>query len=153
MTEAEYVTLTHTAKEALWLCTFLSKIGAALLGGVKVNCDNQGMITLLKVNKFHARIKHINLVQTMTTVTAKGVAWIVLKEVVRLHGIPESIVSDRDAWFTSIFWRELQKLMGTKLLMSTVFHPQTDGATERANRSIAQILHQQKDLSIIIEYI
>ena len=76
----------------------------------------------------------------MTTVTAKGVAWIVLKEVVRLHGIPESIVSDRDARFTSIFWRYLQKLMGTKLLMSTAFHPQMDGATQRANRSIAQIL-------------
>ena len=82
----------------------------------------------------------VHLVPTTTTVTTKGIVWIVLKEVVRLHGIPESIVSDRDAQFTSIFWRELQKLMGTKLLMSTVFHPQTDGATERANRSIAQIL-------------
>ena len=82
----------------------------------------------------------LHLVPTTTTVTAKGVAWIVLKEVVRLHRIPESIVSNRDAQFTSIFWRELQKLMGTKLLMSTAFHPQTDGATERANRSIAQIL-------------
>ena len=82
----------------------------------------------------------IHLVLTTTTVTAKGIVWIVLKEVLRLHGIPESIVSDRDARFTSIFWRELQKLMGTKLLMSTAFHSQTDGATERANRSIAQIL-------------
>ena len=47
--------------------------------------------------------------------TAKGVAWIVLKEVMRLHGLPEYVVSDRDAQFTSIFWRDLQKLMGTKL--------------------------------------
>ena len=58
----------------------------------------------------------------------------------RLHAIPESIVSDRDTQFTSIFWKELQKLMGTKLLMSMAFHPQTDGATEQAKRSIAQIL-------------
>ena len=87
----------------------------------------------------------VHLVPTTTTVTTKGVAWIVLKEVMRLHGIPESIVSDRDAWFTSIFWRELQKLMGTKLLMSTAFHPQTDGATERANISIAQILRTVVD--------
>ena len=65
---------------------------------------------------------------------------LILKEVVRLHGIPESIVSDQDTKFTSIFWKELHRLMGSKLLMSTVFHPQTDGATERANRSIAQIL-------------
>ena len=49
-------------------------------------------------------------------------------------------MSDRDTQFTSIFWKELQKLMGTKLLMSTTFHPQMDGATEQANRSVAQIL-------------
>ena len=72
---------------------------------------------------------------TTTTVTARGVAWLILKEVMRLHGIPESI-----AKFISIFWKELHRLMGSKLLMSTTFHLQTDGATERANRSIAQIL-------------
>ena len=82
----------------------------------------------------------VHLVPTMMTVTARGIAWLILKEVVRLHGIPESIVSDRDTKFTSIFWKELHRLMGSKLLMSTVFHPQMDGATERANRSIAQIL-------------
>ena len=86
------------------------------------------------------------------TVTARGVAWLILKEVVRLHGIPESIVSDQDTKFTSIFWKELHKIMGSKLLMSTIFHPQTDGATEQANRSITQILHtvvsnDQKDWS------
>ena len=69
-----------------------------------------------------------------------------------LHGIPESIVSDWDTRFTSIFWKELHRLMGSKLLMSTTFHPQTDGATEWANRSIAQILctvvsNDQKDWS------
>ena len=77
---------------------------------------------------------------TTTTVTARGIAWLILKEVVRLHGIPESIVSDRDTKLTSIFWKELHRLMGSKLLMSTAFYLQTDGATERANRSIAQIL-------------
>ena len=82
----------------------------------------------------------VHLVPTMMTVTARGIAWLILKEVVRLHGIPESIVSDRDTKFTSIFWKELHRLMGSKLLMSTAFHPQMDGATERANRSIAQIL-------------
>ena len=84
------------------------------------------------------------------TVTARGVAWLILKEVARLHGIPESIVSDQDTKFTSIFWKELHRQMGSKLLMSTAFHPQTDGATEQANRSIAQILctvvsNNQKD--------
>ena len=92
----------------------------------------------------------VHLMPTMMMVTTRGVTWLILKEVMRLHGIPESIVSDRDTKFTSIFWKELHRLMGSKLLMSTVFHPQTDGATERANRSIAQILrtivsNNQKD--------
>ena len=86
----------------------------------------------------------------MMTVTARGIVWLILTEVVRLHGIPESIVSDRDTKFASIFWKELHRLMGSKLLMSTMFHPQMDGATERANRSIAQTLctvvsNDQKD--------
>ena len=51
----------------------------------------------------------VHLVPTTTTVTARGVAWLILKEVVRLHGIPESIVSDRDTKFTSIFWKELHR--------------------------------------------
>ena len=75
-----------------------------------------------------------------TQVTAKEVAWLFLKEVMRLHGVPKSIVSDCDTKFTSTFWCELHRLMGTKLLMSTAFHPQMDGATEWANRSIGQIL-------------
>ena len=82
----------------------------------------------------------VHLVPTTTTVTARGVTWLILKEVMRLHGIPESIMSDRDTKFASIFWKELHRLMGSKLLMSTVFHPQTDGAMEQANRSIAQVL-------------
>ena len=71
---------------------------------------------------------------------AKEVAWLFLKEVVRLHRVPESIALDHNTKFMSTFWRELHRLMGTKLLMSTVFHPQTDGTTEWANCSIGQIL-------------
>ena len=75
-------------------------------------------------------MSQVHLVPTTMTVNARGIAWLILKEVVRLHGIPESIVSDRDAKFTSIFWKELHRLMGSKLLMSTMFHPQTHGAME-----------------------
>jgi hypothetical protein len=67
-------------------------------------------------------------------------AWYYIRDIVRLHGMPESIVSDRDSKFTAKFWRELHRAMGTKLLMSTSFHPQTDGHSERAIRSIGQIL-------------
>ena len=63
----------------------------------------------------------------------------------RLHGVPKSIVLDHDTKFTSTFWCELHRLMGTKLLMSTAFHPQMDGATERANHSIGQILRIVND--------
>lgn len=82
----------------------------------------------------------IHLIPITTKTTATELSYIYLKEIVRLHGLPESIVSDRDSKFTSRWWRELHRLLGAKLLMSTSFHPQTDGATERANRSIGQIL-------------
>jgi hypothetical protein len=63
-----------------------------------------------------------------------------LKEIVRLHGVPVSIVSDRDARFTSKFWDSLQKAMETNLDMSTAFHPQTDGQTERVNQVMEDML-------------
>ena len=50
-----------------------------------------------------------------------------IQEIVRLHGVPVSIVSDRDPRFTMHFWKSFQKAMGTRLTMSTAFHPQTDG--------------------------
>lgn len=76
----------------------------------------------------------------ITTTTATELAWKYVREIVRLHGVPESIVSDRDSKFTFKFWREVHWILGTGLMVSTAFHPQADGATERANRSIGQIL-------------
>ena len=52
-------------------------------------------------------------------------------EIVRLHGVPMSIVSNRDPRFTSRFWESLQKALGMKLSFNTAFHPQTDGQSER----------------------
>src|ERR1700738_2901254 len=59
--------------------------------------------------------------------------------------MPESIVSDHDSKFMAKFWRELHRIMGTKLLMSTSFHPQMDGHSERVIRSIGQILRSTVD--------
>ena len=58
----------------------------------------------------------------------------------RLHGIPVSIVSDLDPRFTSRFWKELQSAFGTRLNFSTVFHPQTDGQSERVIQVLEDML-------------
>ena len=54
-----------------------------------------------------------------------------VEELVRLHGVPLSIVSDKNPYFTLRFWKELQSALGTKLKFTTAFHPQTDGQSER----------------------
>jgi len=64
------------------------------------------------------------------------------EHVYKLHGLPKSIVSDQDSLFTSIFWKHLHQLIGTKLKMSSAYHPQTNGATEHANKTITQMLRQ-----------
>src|SRR5438046_10405902 len=80
------------------------------------------------------------LIPTTTNVKAEGVAKLYFDKIYKLHGLPKGIVSDRDSKFTGVFWRALQKMVGTDLLMSTTAHPQTDGQMERANRTVLQIL-------------
>lgn len=63
-----------------------------------------------------------------------------IKEIVRLHGIPISIVSDRDPKFTSEFWKSLHKALGTRLSFSTAFHPQSDGQSERVIQILEDML-------------
>jgi hypothetical protein len=72
--------------------------------------------------------------------TTESVARVFFGEIVRLHGLPESIVSDRDPVFTSAFWQALFKASGSKLLLSFAFHPQTDGQTEAVNKAIGMYL-------------
>lgn len=72
--------------------------------------------------------------------TAKSVAELFVREVVRLHGIPMTIISDRDPIFVSHFWLELFKLQGTQLNMSSAYHPEMDGQTEVTNRCLESYL-------------
>ena len=70
-----------------------------------------------------------------------------IKEIVRLHGILVSIISDQDPRFTSRFWGKLQEALGTKLNFSTAFHPQTDGQSDRVIQILEDMLR-----SYVINY-
>lgn len=66
-------------------------------------------------------------------ISAKSLAQSFFENIFKLHGLPSSITSDRDPLFLSEFWQTLSRLVGTKLHMSTSYHPQSDGCTERIN--------------------
>ncbi len=84
--------------------------------------------------------KMVHFVPCTTEINSVELAKLTIHNVVRLHGIPIKIISDRDPRITSSFWTELWKQLGTKIRMSTAFHPQTDGQTERANRTLIEQL-------------
>ncbi|KAE9269943.1 hypothetical protein PF001_g29005 [Phytophthora fragariae] len=84
--------------------------------------------------------KMVHLIPGSDTVTAAETAAHFIDCVFRYHGLPESIVSDRDPRFTSAFWSSLFQLLGTKLSMSTAAHPETDGQTERVYWVVEDVL-------------
>ena len=84
--------------------------------------------------------KMAHFIATKTDISAPQVAELFRDHIWKLHGVPRSIVSDRDTRFVSIFWRSLMKLVGTKLRFSTAYHPQTDGQSEKMNDVVEQIL-------------
>ncbi|CAJ2661993.1 unnamed protein product [Trifolium pratense] len=80
--------------------------------------------------------KYAHFIAMKTDYTSKSVAEAFMHNVVKLHGMPKSIVSDRDKVFTSTFWQHLFKLQGTTLAMTSAYHPQSDGQTEVLNKGL-----------------
>ena len=84
----------------------------------------------------------VEIIPSHTTYKAQDIAELMFENVYKHHGLPKTIISDRDVLFTSTFWGHLNSLIGVRLKMSSAYHPQTDSATERANRTITQMLRQ-----------
>ncbi|GJP81062.1 hypothetical protein CLOP_g11242 [Closterium sp. NIES-67] len=92
---------------------------------------------LVVIDKF-SKMGHF--IPTHTTTRTEETAQLFVRYIISQHGIPTTIISDRDPKFTSKFWKELMSLLGTKLAMSSAYHPQTDGQTERLNQIVEQLL-------------
>ncbi|GJP31620.1 hypothetical protein CLOM_g14477 [Closterium sp. NIES-68] len=75
-----------------------------------------------------------------TTIIAEQTAELFLTNIVRLHGIPSAIISDRGPRFTSNFWTKTWQQYGSRLHLSTVYHPQSDGQTERTNQMMEKLI-------------
>ena len=84
--------------------------------------------------------KSAHFVPVKMTDPVRKLAKLYLREIMQLHGVPVSIVSDRDSRFTSMFWKELQVGFSTRLKFSTASHPQTDGQSERTIQTLEDML-------------
>ena len=85
-------------------------------------------------------MKFVHFLAVRMTFTLDRFCRLYIREIVRLHGVSVSIVSDRDPRFIAHFWKSFQKAMGTRLTMSTTFRPQIDGQSERTIQVLEDML-------------
>lgn len=113
-----------------------SSISMDLLGPIPESKDGHEMI-LVVVDRL---TKMAHFIPTIRRYTSKIIANLFVTYIFRYHGLPDSIISDRDPKFTAHFWKALQKELGVRLLMSTAEHPQTDGQAESTVKIIQKML-------------
>ncbi len=114
---------------------------------VKLPLSNGFDSILVVVDRF---TKMAHFIPCLTTATAEQTADLFMRNIFRLHGAPSEIISDRGPQFSSTFWKSFFTLLGTKVKLSTAYHPQTDGQSERTNQTLEQFLrcyinYQQND--------
>ena len=115
---------------------------------MEVGRNHNGVIGLPRTVKMHDAIwvivdrltKSAHFLSIQMTYTMDQLIEIYIKEIVQLHGVPISIISNRDARFTSTFWEKLHSAMERKLKFSTTFHPQTEGQSERSIQTLKDML-------------
>ncbi|GJP31831.1 hypothetical protein CLOM_g15243 [Closterium sp. NIES-68] len=81
-----------------------------------------------------------HFIRTHTTACTEETTQLFVRYIISHHGIPTTLISNRDPKFTSKFWKEVMSLLGTKLAMSSAYHPQTDGQTEHLNQIVQQLI-------------
>ena len=102
---------------------------------------------LVVVDRF---MKMAHFTPCSKTISREGMVHLLLNNVVRLHGLPDDVISDCRPQFVSHFWQRLLQTLGISLKLSSAYHPQTDGQTERVNQILEQYLrcsvsYQQDD--------
>lgn len=118
--------------------------------------ESQGYDAILVV--IDKLTKRHRIFPTRSDCTAQDIAQLMLDNIIKIHGIPTKIISDRDSKFTSTVWKTLFSLLGSTLNFSTSYHPETDGQTERSNQTIQQMLrntinHSQDNWAQHLAYI
>lgn len=99
--------------------------------------SNRYNVIMVVVDKF---TKYAHFIPLAHPFTAIQVAQAYMDHIYKLHGLPQALISDRDRIFTSAIWQNLFKLFDTQLLMSSSYHPQTDGQTERLHQCLESFL-------------